>query len=119
VVTNSTTGRVHAGSSFVGTKHWPVGSGKVGGRFSRRRYVLSAGGFEKLRRLLCPFRIVAMNRQQNAAVLDAAFIALRLVLRNAETDKRFYDASNRSAESGASKSTCNKNLIASPGLIRY
>src|SRR5271163_3062607 len=59
----------------------------VSRRFSRRGNIRRAAAFEQVLCLLRPIRIITVDRKQNPALLDPAFIALSLVLRDAHANE--------------------------------
>src|ERR1035437_6712068 len=58
-----------------------------GGRFSRGGNILSARALQDLLGFLCPLRSVRMNRKQNPAIFDAAFVSLGFVPRDPHPDQ--------------------------------
>src|SRR5580700_4538533 len=75
----------------------------VPGRLSRGRNILCARALQNLLGFFCPLRGVRMDRQENSAILDAAFVSLGFVLRDSHADQSTRKPTHRSADSGASK----------------
>src|SRR5687767_11568692 len=61
----------------------PIALRKISAGFTCRRDVVCTGPLQDLFRPLHPGRIIAVDRKQNAAVLDTAFVSLGLIFWNA------------------------------------
>src|ERR1700734_424347 len=66
----------------------------VGASFAARRNILSARPFQNLLGPLDPLRILAVNREQNAAVFNPAFVAFRFIFGNPHANQRARDATD-------------------------
>src|SRR5580658_10727759 len=79
----------------------------VGASFAARRNILSARPFQNLLGPLDPLRILAVNREQNAAVFNPAFVAFRFIFGNPHANQRARDATD--GPSYASARQCSHN----------
>jgi hypothetical protein len=60
---------------------------------------------------LCPFRlvrIIGVDRKQNAAIFDAAFVSLSFVLRDSHADQSARKPAYRSTDPGSGKGRHNR-----------
>ena len=95
--------------------------------FACGRNVFAAGPLQDFFRLAGPIAVIAVHRQQDRALLDPAFEALRFVFWNADADQRAADTANRAANAPTGQRGCMigpaaiKDLIAreSPARHRY
>src|SRR5579875_495544 len=82
---------------------WAIALGEVGAGFTCGRDILRAGDFQDFLRALDPIRIIAVDRQQDAAAPYPTLVAFRLVFGDAHSRKRAGYAADRSTYAEAGK----------------
>src|SRR5579884_657750 len=90
------------------TLHWFVRLLEIGACFSSGRHLLRPSLLQDLFCPFRPFRIVAMDRKQNAAFFDTPLISLGFVLRYTHSHQCSGDATDRPSDSYSCKRRHNR-----------
>src|SRR6267378_1517737 len=82
----------------------PINRGIVGARLTGSGDILGAGRLQNLLGPFLPFGVLAMDRDQDPAIFNSAFVTLGFVFRDAHSHERSSDATDRASHSGSSES---------------